>query len=144
PRGRRGPPPPPRAPPPPPPPRTPGRRPPPPSPPPPPPRPPPKPPRPPPPKPPRSSRGLASLTVRARPPIWWPFSAAIAAFASASDPISTKPKPLLRPVSRSMITSELLTAPCAANSAFNSSLVPEYRRSPTYHVVTASELMHSI
>jgi hypothetical protein len=37
--------------------------------------------------------------------------AAMAASASASAPISTKPKPFERPVSRSMITSEPFTVP---------------------------------
>src|SRR5690606_13565566 len=80
-----------------------------------PPRPPPKPPRPPPypprppPKPLRCSRGRASLTVSDRPPCCVPCSAAMAASASPSSAISTNPNPLLRPVSRSAITSALLT-----------------------------------
>ncbi len=47
---------------------------------------------------------LASLTVNARPSTCLPLNAVMAAWASASDPISTKPKPLERPVSRSMMT----------------------------------------
>src|SRR5207237_8806000 len=108
---------------PPPPPPKPPPRPPPPPPPPRPPPPPPKPPRPPPPPPPpRSSRGRASLTVRARPLCCWPLSAAIAASASASLAISTKPNPLLRPVSRSLITWADVTWPYWPNNVSSSEL----------------------
>ena len=50
------------------------------------------------------SRGRASLTVSDRPSPSWPLKAVMAGWASASLPISTKPNPLDRPVSRSMIT----------------------------------------
>jgi len=43
----------------------------------------------------------ASLTVSARPSISFPLQPAMAAWASWSEPISTKPKPFERPVSRS-------------------------------------------
>src|SRR2546430_14025271 len=67
--------------------------------------------RPPPPELLRSSHGLASYTVSARPT--WPLlsRAAIAAWASASEPISTNPKPLLRPVARLVTTSALTMFP---------------------------------
>jgi len=55
------------------------------------------------------------LTVKGRPSFSTPFSAAMAAWASASLPISTKPKPLERPVSRSMMTCADCTEPCASN-----------------------------
>ena len=48
--------------------------------------------------------GGRALTVNVRPSCCCPFRAAIAAVASSSLAISTKPKPLLRPVSRSLIT----------------------------------------
>ena len=63
--------------------------------------------------PPPASFGRASLTVRDRPDISLPLSAAMAACASWSLPISTKPKPFERPVSRSMITCAERTEPCA-------------------------------
>src|SRR6218665_2298085 len=81
-------------------------------------RPPPYPPPPPPappPKPPlrgaRGSMGRASLTTRSRPPKFWPCTPWIAACACASLPISTKPKPLERPVSRSIMTLALPPEP---------------------------------
>ena len=51
-----------------------------------------------------ATRGLASLTVRRRPSCSFSFNPWIAAWAWSSESISTKPKPLLRPVSRSVIT----------------------------------------
>ena len=63
----------------------------------------------------RSSRGLASLTVRVRPSDCWPFRVVIAAWASWSLVISTNPNPLDRPVSRSMMTCADFTAPCGVN-----------------------------
>jgi hypothetical protein len=92
-----------RLPPPPPPPPRPPPPPPRPPPPPPPPKPPPPPPRPPPPPPP-PSRGLATLTLSARPSSEAPFMAAIAASASVFEPNSTKPKPRDCPLSRSVTT----------------------------------------
>src|SRR6185436_9456680 len=60
--------------------------------------------RPPPPPPPRPERGLscASFTLRLRPSSSLPSSAAMAALASASEPIVTNAKPRGRPVSRSL------------------------------------------
>jgi len=55
--------------------------------------------------------GRASLTTQLRPPRDWPFMPLMAACASASLPISTKPKPLERPVSRSIMTFALVTLP---------------------------------
>src|SRR5262249_49830689 len=84
-----------------------------------------------PPRPP-SVRGFASLTVRERPPASCPFRAAMAAWASCSVFISTKPKPLERPVSRSMITCADSTVPCASNIFDRSLSVTPYPRLPTY------------
>ncbi len=89
-------------------------------------------PPPPPPKPPgRSSRGRASLTTIARPSRAWPFMPLMAAWASASEPISTKPKPLERPVSRSIMTLALETLPYCANACCRSSSRMLYERLPT-------------
>src|SRR5262249_59579772 len=84
-----------------------------------------------PPRPP-SVRGFASLTVRERPPTSLPFRAAVAACASCSVFISTKPKTLERPVSRSMITCADSTVPCASNIFDRSLSVTPYPRLPTY------------
>src|SRR5687768_11094102 len=106
---QRPPPPPPRPPPPPPPPR------------------PPPPPKPPPPRPPpppsRGAIGLASLTVIGRPPQSAPLNLLIAFCASSSLDISTKPKPLLRPVSRSVMILALSTVPHWANVSARTSSV---------------------
>src|SRR3989454_238693 len=64
----------------------------------------------------RGSRGLASLTVRVRPSISWPWSLAIAVLAAVRSGISTKPKPLERPVSRSVITRISSTTPYGSKS----------------------------
>ena len=55
------------------------------------------------------------MTVRARPSASLPFRAVMAACASWSVFISTKPKPLDRPVSRSMMIWADSTVPCASN-----------------------------
>ncbi len=47
----------------------------------------------------------------------------MADWASASEPISTKPKPLLRPVSRSEITSALSTLPYGVKICSRSELL---------------------
>src|SRR6516225_3463962 len=60
---------------------------------------------------PRSSLGLASLTFRLRTSTCLSESPVMATLASASRAISTKPKPLERPVSRSMITWADCTVP---------------------------------
>ena len=52
-----------------------------------------------------------TLTVNVRPSNCLPLSAAMAFWPSSFVDISTKPKPLLLPVSRSSITCALLTAP---------------------------------
>ena len=57
-------------------------------------------------------RGLASLTTSFRPECSWPFKVSIAAWASASEAISTKPKPLLRPVASSVMMFTVRTVPC--------------------------------
>src|SRR5262249_48849273 len=91
---------------------------------PPPPPPPPKPPRPPPPPPPPPNpppeRGLswASFTRSARPSRSLPSSSAIAALASASDPIVTNANPRGRPVSRSLgMATSLTVRPFPLNAA---------------------------
>src|SRR6185503_14324305 len=78
----------------------------------------------------RSSRGLASLTVRRRPWYSAPFIAAMA--SSAPLDISTNPNPRLRPVSRSEITCALVTVPYCPNSCSNSACVVVNGRFPTY------------
>src|SRR5919106_147828 len=55
------------------------------------------------PPPPRFSRGLASLTFKARPPRSLPLNCSIAEVASCSLDISMKANPFERPVSRSSI-----------------------------------------
>ena len=57
------------------------------------------------------SRGLASFTFYARPSISFPFSASTADFPSVESYISTKPKPLDRLLTLSIITEALLTLP---------------------------------
>src|SRR5262249_21748200 len=57
----------------------------------------------------------------------------MAACASASLPISTKPNPLDRPVSRSMITCADWTVPCASKSCCRSLSAIPYGRWPTYN-----------
>src|SRR5207248_10143802 len=64
----------------------------------------------------RGSRGLASLTVRVRPSRSLPWSPWMAALAAALSGISMKPKPLERPVSRSVITLILSTTPYCSKS----------------------------
>src|ERR1035438_955657 len=77
--------------------------------------PPPPPPRYPPPLPPRSSFGRASLTFSALPSSSLPFRPAMAASASVATLISTNPKPLARPVSRSVTTLTRSTVPYSSN-----------------------------
>src|SRR5215203_5584396 len=86
--------------------------------------PPPPPPRlapkpPPPPKPP-SGFGRASLTVSARPPIWYWLKSAAAFCASSSVDISTKAKPRARPVAASRITRTDSTFPAWLKSSCSS------------------------
>src|SRR5438132_2376532 len=64
----------------------------------------------------RGSRGFASLTVSARPSSSFPLSPWMAALAAALSGISTNPKPLERPVSRSVITLILSTSPYDSKS----------------------------
>src|SRR5207249_1663271 len=63
--------------------------------------------------------GRASLTVNARPPKSLPLNAAIA-FSASSSLIETKPKPLERPVSRSVMTLTDSTAPTCSNRLVSS------------------------
>src|SRR5262245_989024 len=56
----------------------------------------------------------------------------MAARASSSLTISTKPNPRLRPVSRSLRTWALLTVPYCSNSSCSSAEVTVYLRLPTY------------
>src|SRR5262249_12645164 len=92
-----------------------------------------RPPRPPPPypPPPRSSRGLASFTVSARPSMVRPLSFAIAAFASDASGISTEPKPLLWPQYRSSTTLASVTVPSAATCSRSGLLATREESPPT-------------
>src|SRR5262249_37033520 len=81
----------------------------------------------PPPSPP-GERASASLTVRVRPPIGAPLRAWMA--ASPPSPISTKPKPRLRPVSWSVTTCARCTVPCERNAASRSPAVASNGRFP--------------
>src|SRR5690606_14661654 len=65
------------------------------------------------------------------PPSSLPLRAASAALPSSSFSNSTKPKPLLRPVSRSLTTTADATVPCSANAAWSSSSVVAKGRPPT-------------
>src|SRR5437660_1850316 len=91
--------------------------------------PPPRWPRPPPP-PSRGAIGRASLTVSERPSKSAPLNFLMAAAASCSDDISTKPKPLLRPVSRSVMILADSTWPACANISLRLSSVAEKGSSP--------------
>src|SRR6185295_10447945 len=81
------------------------------------------PPNPPPPV--RGSWGRASFTVKVRPPISVPLRAIMAACASASEDISTKPKPRDWPVNLSVMIRAEATAPCFPNRSLNSCSVAE-------------------
>ena len=65
----------------------------------------------------------ASLTVKGRPLKSCSLRPLMAACASESLFISTKPKPLLRPVAKSITTCAFLTAPKGAKSVSRSALV---------------------
>src|SRR5262249_20227018 len=65
----------------------------------------------------------------------------MAAWASWSLPISTKPKPLDRPVSRSMMTWADCTVPCGANSCSSAASVTSNVRFPTYNFLPICELL---
>ena len=80
---------------------------------------------------PRSVFGRASLTFSARPSRSAPFKAAIARSPSALSLISTNPKPLACPVSRSVTMLTRSTAPCAANRDRTASSVAPKLRFPT-------------
>src|ERR1017187_2944823 len=64
----------------------------------------------------------------------------MAACASGSEPISTKPKPFERPVSRSIMTFAELTVPYCANACCRSSSRMLYERLPTYSLLPMGEL----
>jgi hypothetical protein len=83
------------------------------------------------PPPPRSSFGRASLTVSARPSNSRPLRSAMARWPSASFCISTNPKPLGCPVSRSVTILTRSTAPCASNRDRTPSSVELKLRLPT-------------
>src|ERR1039457_4706179 len=76
----------------------------------------------------------------ARPSRAWPFMPLMAACASGSEPISTKPKPFERPVSRSIMTFAELTVPYCANACCRSSSRMLYERLPTYSLLPMGEL----
>src|SRR5207248_3989626 len=84
----------------------------------------------PPPKP-RSTFGRASLTVKDLPPTSLPLSAVIALVAPAASVISTNPKPLDRPVSRSVMMLTRSTVPWFSNRERTESSVAPKLRFPT-------------
>jgi hypothetical protein len=88
-------------------------------------------PRYPPPPDPRSVFGRASLTFSALPSRSLPFKAAIALSPSALSLISTNPKPLACPVSRSVTMLTRSTLPCTANRDRTASSVAPKLRFPT-------------
>ena len=92
---------------------------------------PPPPPRYPPPPDPRSVFGRASLTFSVLPSRSVPFKAAIALSPSALSLISTNPKPLACPVSRSVTMLTRSTVPCVANMDRTASSVAPKLRFPT-------------
>jgi hypothetical protein len=65
----------------------------------------------------------------------------IARSASASLPISTKPKPRERPVSRSVITAADVTVPKRANASRSPSLDVEKARPPTNNLTDMTTLL---
>ena len=65
----------------------------------------------------------------------------IAACASASLPISTKPKPFERPVSRSIITFALVTEPNWPKASSRSLSRTEYGKLPTYSLLPIKGLL---
>src|SRR5579862_1782730 len=83
----------------------------------------------------RSSRGLASLTLSARPSSSLPLRSAIALAASASEPISTKANPLDLFVTLSMMSWQLVTLPDCLNSSRIWLSVVFGDRLPTYSFV---------
>ena len=91
----------------------------------------PPPPRYPPPPDPRSVLGRASLTFSVLPSRSVPFKAAIALSPSALSLISTNPKPLACPVSRSVTMLTRSTVPCVANMDRTASSVAPKLRFPT-------------
>ena len=79
--------------------------------------------------------GLASLTVRLRPPMSAPLSAVIAARPSSGVPMVTNPKPRERPVVRSIMTIASVTVPCAPKTSRRSASVAEKGRFPMYNFI---------
>src|SRR3989442_15650486 len=71
------------------------------------------------------------MTVRVRPYIGWPWSLGIDVLAAVASCISTKPKPLERPVSRSVITRISSTTPYGSKSWRRSRSVGLNARLPT-------------
>src|SRR5919202_3214275 len=67
----------------------------------------------------------------------------MAAWASASLPIPTKPKPLERPVSRSIITLALVTAPNWLNACSRSLSRTPYGKLPTYSLLPMQGLLEN-
>src|SRR5690606_7651112 len=64
----------------------------------------------------RHRLGLATFTVRARPPTSRPSRASIAFWAASAESISTHPNPRERPLSLSVMTWALTTSPYSPNS----------------------------
>src|SRR3989454_6245874 len=88
-----------------------------------------------PPPPDRSPCGFALLTVRARPWSSYPLKRSIAACASWSFPISTKPKPRDCPENLSVTMFTEATVPAWPKSASRSGTVTLNERLPTYNFV---------
>src|SRR3972149_2828349 len=78
-----------------------------------------------------SERGRASFTLRVFPLRSLPLSALIAACASASEDISTNPKPFDLPLCLSFITVAVSTFPNGSKASRKSSSVTSYERVPT-------------
>ncbi len=88
----------------------------------------------------RSACGLASLTVRARPCRSYPLKRSLAACASRSFAISTKPNPRDCPVNLSVMTCAEATVPAWLNNSSRSSLVALKERLPTNNFVATTNL----
>src|SRR5260221_237790 len=81
------------------------------------------------------TRGLAMLTVRARPPMSLPFKPSIAFWASSAEAMVTKPKPRGRLVMRSIIRLVSVTVPNCANASWRSFSVVLKERFPTNNLL---------
>ena len=75
--------------------------------------------------------GLAKFTVKVRPSSSLPANISIAFLASSTVLISTKPKPLERPESRSVMTLADSTVPAAAKASARLCQACLYEKDPT-------------